>query len=146
MIIADALLIWRCYILWRQNKILLVILCALLVGEMVPNAGSGIPAAAGPTLYYVSVGITAIASGLIIYRIIDVTKRSGGAGGRYTFTIEVIVESGALYLITLLIASVLLSEINTAIVYSDALLGAWMYFYRASIPITVGDAYSESSI
>lgn len=112
-------------------------LAVFFIVTVVPNAGSGFPPAAGPILYYMSVGITAIASGLIIYRIMNVTKQCGGVAGRYTYTIEVIVESGALYLITLLIASVLLSEANAESVYSESLVGSWMYFNRASIPITV---------
>lgn len=57
--------------------------------------------------FFLSIGITALATGLIIYRIADVSKRLPGETSRYQYVIEVLVESGVMYSITLLISGVL---------------------------------------
>lgn len=101
--------------------------------------GNGEPLPGVPSLpsYYVSVGITTVATALIVFRIFDVTKRCKGARGRFAHIVEVITESGALFSTTLLIATVLQYKSNSAFPFSDSLYNASLYFRRASIPITV---------
>jgi hypothetical protein len=55
----------------------------------------------------VSHGITVLSTGLIIYRIISLSRDTWGERNRYRFTIEILLESGALYAVTLLIDAVL---------------------------------------
>lgn len=67
---------------------------------------SHIPSAI-PTCFFMSFTITVMASSLIIYRIITVSKLDGINASRYHHTIEMVAESGVLYAIPLLIVSCL---------------------------------------
>ncbi|KAF5327208.1 hypothetical protein D9619_004561 [Psilocybe cf. subviscida] len=118
ILIADLLLCWRCYILWQKNKWMLGAFTLFLLGEvalipilLVLNANLGPGQVSIICLYFfISIGITVLATALIIYRVIDVSRRSTGqTKGRYQYTIEIAIESGAMYSITLLIAGVLLA-------------------------------------
>ncbi|KAF5310048.1 hypothetical protein D9619_010483 [Psilocybe cf. subviscida] len=116
VLIADSLLVWRCYVLWRRNKILLAFFTLLLLGEvaLIPillllnaNLGPG-KVSFIPLFFFLSVGITVLATGLIIYRIVDVFNRIPGERSRYQYVIEALVESGLMYSTTLLISGVLM--------------------------------------
>lgn len=61
-----------------------------------------------PTCLFVSFTVTAMASSLIVYRILAVSQRNGMNASRYRRTIEIVAESGVLYAVPLLIASVLM--------------------------------------
>lgn len=60
------------------------------------------------TYYFISLGITILATSLIIFRIIRVTGNHGEVK-KYRYTMEILIESGALYSVTSLIVSVLLA-------------------------------------
>lgn len=117
VLIADTLLVWRCYVLWRRNKILLAFFTLLLLGEvalipilLVLNANLGPGKVSIVCLFFfLSMGITVLATSLIIYRIADVSKRSRGEITKYQYAMEVLVESGLMYSATLLISGVLLA-------------------------------------
>jgi hypothetical protein len=117
VLIADTLLVWRCYVLWRRNKILLAFFTLLLLGEvalipilLVLNANLGPGKVSIICLFFfLSIGITVLATGLIMYRIADVSKRSRGEITKYQYAMEVLVESGVMYSVTLLISGVLLA-------------------------------------
>lgn len=61
----------------------------------------------GPHMF-ISFGTTILATALIIYRIHHFSKGINGGLSRYNFTVEVLVESGALYAATQLVTGVLL--------------------------------------
>jgi hypothetical protein len=61
-----------------------------------------------------SLGTAIVATALIIYRIHHISKSIGNGLGRYHFSIEVLVESGALYAATLLVDCVFLVTPGTA--------------------------------
>lgn len=84
-------------------------------------------------LYYLSVGVTALVSGLILYRILLVVQQCDVARSRYAFTFEVIIESGAIYSITLLMVAILPS-INSD---NMTLWRVHLVFYLGAVPITV---------
>jgi hypothetical protein len=63
---------------------------------------------------FVSLGTTILATAMIIYRIRHFSKGIGSRSGKYNSTIEVLVESGALYAATQLVDCVLLVSRGTA--------------------------------
>jgi hypothetical protein len=84
---------------------------ALIPIILVLHVGVG-PANLSPIclFFFISAGITVLATALIIYRIIDVSQYSTGqAKSRYQYIIEILVESGIMYSTTLLISGVLLA-------------------------------------
>ncbi|KAF8989591.1 hypothetical protein BDQ17DRAFT_1434349 [Cyathus striatus] len=114
MIIADTLLVWRCYIVWLKNKWLLVPFGILLVGEValfptyfVFDHSFSFAAFPAPALSFISSGITVICTSMIIYRILTVS-RGNRSVGRYGYIIEILVESGILYSAPLLITGVMM--------------------------------------
>ncbi|KAF8989589.1 hypothetical protein BDQ17DRAFT_1333988 [Cyathus striatus] len=113
IIIADTLLVWRCYIVWLKNKWLLIPFGILLVAEV---------AFPVPSLSFISSGITVICTSMIIYRILTVS-RGNGSICRYGYVIEILAESGILYSTPLLITDITVLEAST-------------YFMVILIPIT----------
>lgn len=92
-----------------------------------------------PAFYLLSLAVTILATGLIIYRILSVVKQSEGEGSKYSLTIEMLVESGVLYASSLAITSVLFirSELQSTIGVQEACV-----FWQIAIlpPITVRSA------
>lgn len=66
------------------------------------------------THMFLSLGTTILATALIIYRIRHFSKDIVGVSARYDYTVEVLVESGALYAVTLLADCILLVTRGTA--------------------------------
>lgn len=75
--------------------------------EICLNLGNNINLVLGGFLL-VSLGVTILATGLIIYRIVWLARDAWGETSRYQFIIEVLLKSGALYAITLTVEAVLL--------------------------------------
>lgn len=92
-----------------------------------------------PAFYLLSLAVTILATGLIIYRILSVVKQSEGEGSKYSLTIEMLVESGVLYASSLAITSVLFirSELQSTVGVQEAGI-----FWQIAIlpPITVRSA------
>jgi hypothetical protein len=65
-------------------------------------------------LMFISLCTTILATALIIYRIHQFSKNIGNGLGRYSFTVLVLVESGALYAATQIVECVLLVTHGTA--------------------------------
>ncbi|KAF5319634.1 hypothetical protein D9619_008857 [Psilocybe cf. subviscida] len=147
IVIADSLLCWRCYTLWQKNKWMLGVFAAPLLGEvalipilLVLNVRVG-PAQVSVIclFFFISSGITVLATALITYRIIDVSQNSNGqARSRYQFIIEILVESGVIYSATLLITGVLLAVGGNIAVpnHSVALTQAASYWGGIVTPVT----------
>ncbi|KAF5328396.1 hypothetical protein D9619_013323 [Psilocybe cf. subviscida] len=118
VLLADFLMAWRCYVLWDQHIAVFAVFTVLLLAEIAVlpitlrlrsehKLGSG--QVFTSVYFFISVGITILATTLIIFRIIALTGRGGKAKRRYRYIIEVLIESGALYSCTSLIVSVLLA-------------------------------------
>ncbi|KJA25278.1 hypothetical protein HYPSUDRAFT_53180 [Hypholoma sublateritium FD-334 SS-4] len=113
-LLADSLLVWRCYVLWHQNKWILGIYTAALLVEivllpiwLVTNITLG-PLTFVSLYFIVSFTVTVISTILIIYRIFTVSRRADSKIAPYRFTTEILVESGALYTTNILVAGILL--------------------------------------
>ncbi|KAF8985253.1 hypothetical protein BDQ17DRAFT_1335934 [Cyathus striatus] len=94
--IADALLAWRCYILWQKNNWLLASFGFLLLGESALMTTAFVIITKHnifPGFLIISMVITVLTTSMIIYRILTVSREAGTAR-RYRYIIEILVESG----------------------------------------------------
>ncbi|KAF5327930.1 hypothetical protein D9619_003874 [Psilocybe cf. subviscida] len=112
----DIILVSRCFIVCARSKavlslfsFLLIGQCAIIIAETVPSVkpNNRFPLTI-PTYYFVSLAITVLATSIIILRITYVSRKSGVATSRYSYTMEVLFESGGLYAASLLITSILM--------------------------------------
>lgn len=78
------------------------------------------------TLMFLSLGTTVLATSLIIYRIHHLSKVNGTGSSRYSFTMEVLAESGAMYAGTLFIDCVLLITPGTVFNDSPVRISFWV--------------------
>jgi hypothetical protein len=139
ILIADSLLVWRCYMLWSRSKIILFAFSPALLTELglIPvllklNLQIGpnhIPVIC--LFFFISMGITVLATSLIIFRILNVS-RAGGTAGRYGHVIEILVESGILYSTLLFITGVLQALTTAPLSVGEA----GTYFTAVLIPVT----------
>jgi hypothetical protein len=90
--------------------------------------------------FFLSIGITVLATGLIMYRIADVSKRSRGEITKYQYAMEVLVESGVMYSVTLLISGVLLAVRGNDFTHYT-LVQASSYWGGILTPVTVNIAF-----
>ncbi|KAF5327879.1 hypothetical protein D9619_005153 [Psilocybe cf. subviscida] len=112
--LGDVILLWRCYVLWTQNKILLFVFATLMLGEVVFAAASRKIDTVLKVLMFISFSTTILATALIIYRIHQFSQHIGNGLGRYSATVLVLAESGALYAATQIAVCVLLVTHGTA--------------------------------
>ncbi|KAF5309164.1 hypothetical protein D9619_012706 [Psilocybe cf. subviscida] len=139
VLVADSLMVWRCYMLWQESKVVISFFALLFLAEIAIFPLATIqffePTRFLPTsmlcvFLFISVGITICATSLIIYRIKHVTTDS-----RYSYIIEVLAQSGAMYSITLLItAAQLIARTNHPNDY--ALVQSTSYWGGIVTPIT----------
>ncbi|KAJ7629081.1 hypothetical protein FB45DRAFT_919950, partial [Roridomyces roridus] len=126
-LIADLVLIWRCWTLWDHNwmVVTLPILCTLTGAALGckyiqddillfinPNGNYGTSLATS----YMSLSLvtTSLSTILIIYRILMMTARSTRHARGYTRVIEVMVESALLYSVALIVYLPYFTNLNTA--------------------------------
>jgi hypothetical protein len=139
MLMADSLLVWRCYMIWLKNKWLLAAFAIPLLAELalIPVLLS-LNLRIGPNqipiifvFFFISMGITIFATSMIIVCILTVS-RAGGTAGRYRYVIEILVESGILYSTLLFITGVLQALTTAPLPVSEAAT----YFTAVLIPVT----------
>lgn len=124
--------LWRCYVLWTQNEKLLCVFATLMLGEVgqyalattvyeISSLRILVFAAASrkidtvlKVLMFISFSTTILATALIIYRIHQFSQHIGNGLGRYSATVLVLAESGALYAATQIAVCVLLVTHGTA--------------------------------
>ena len=88
--------------------------------------------------FFISIGVTILATALITYRVVDVSRRSTGqTRSRYQYTIEILVESGIMYSSTLLIAGVLLAVRGNIDGPNYSITQAASYWGGILTPVTV---------
>ncbi|KAJ7629076.1 hypothetical protein FB45DRAFT_1059684 [Roridomyces roridus] len=115
-LIADLVLIWRCWTLWDHNwiAVTLPILCTLtgaaLGGKYIQatiliynNPRSNPGTNFGISYMSLSLGTTCVCTILIIYRIMMMSNRGTRRARGYTRVIEMMVESALLYSVTLVV-------------------------------------------
>ncbi|KAF5327873.1 hypothetical protein D9619_003925 [Psilocybe cf. subviscida] len=144
VVIADFLLVYRCCIVWMRSvklsfifSLVLLAECVYFVLDIMPQ-GYLPPALAEtsqPVFNFISLGVTVLATTLIVYRICDVSRRSIDGGSAYRYTTEVVVESGALNSVMLLLTSILLIMCTGKPLVGPT-IQAYCYCLGISIPIT----------
>ncbi|KAJ7459259.1 hypothetical protein FB451DRAFT_1182284 [Mycena latifolia] len=136
-LVADCVLIWRCWIIWNRRWVIVVIpiLCTLA------GAGLGFRSIAEQAAYvlnpnldrdsfidfatpYFSLSLvtTCLATVLIIFRIITMTEPATRRSRGYGRVVEIIVESALLYSVTLIIFLPLLVTASADDGYAQAVL------------------------
>ncbi len=97
-------------------------------------------------LYFlISVGITTIATSMIAYKIIALSKRRQEHIRRYEYTTKIIVESGLMYSVTLFITAVLLAVQGSSLDNLNVVQAA-AYFGAILTPMTVRDTFLSQRV
>ncbi|KAK0479659.1 hypothetical protein IW261DRAFT_1593635 [Armillaria novae-zelandiae] len=132
-ILADAIMIWRCWTVWGQRSLIILVPFAFLVASMTCKilslykeyTSQGIFTALLPLLYSSFVLVTTLCCTLlIIFRIVTVARAAGDMGtklGAYRHTLEILVESSALYSIALILYIVFDVQGSVLFSYFDSL-------------------------
>ncbi|KAJ7239677.1 hypothetical protein C8J57DRAFT_1564742 [Mycena rebaudengoi] len=117
-LIADCVLIWRCWVVWNRNwKIIVLPLICTCVGAGLgyksieeqaayiinPNLDRNRYVDYGTPYFFLSLVTTSLATILIVFRIITMTDPAGRKARGYTRAIEIMVESAVLYSISLIV-------------------------------------------
>ncbi|KAK0222585.1 hypothetical protein EDD85DRAFT_960217 [Armillaria nabsnona] len=110
-VLAEATMIWRCWTVWGQHCLpillpILLLICATVLKIITTYEAyiTGIANAHYLIIYSSSILATTLwCTVLIIYRIVTVAQAGSGALRAYRHVIEVFIESSALYSITLII-------------------------------------------
>ncbi|KAK0465972.1 uncharacterized protein EV420DRAFT_804413 [Desarmillaria tabescens] len=131
-VLADSIMIWRCWIVWgRRWSVILppvLLLVSTITFKIIATSKHYAPPD-GYILGYVLCSSFTLASTLwctllIIYRIVTVVRAVGEVGGglsAYRHVIEVLVESSALYSISLILFVAFYARNDATMYYFDAL-------------------------
>ncbi|KAK0216473.1 hypothetical protein EDD85DRAFT_870584 [Armillaria nabsnona] len=133
-ILADSTIIWRCWIVWGRRWLSILPAVLLLISATVLKliASYELYVASNEyTRYFTPYSSCVLATTLwctllIIYRIVTVARAGNGAGGglrAYRHVLEVLIESSALYSISLILCTAFFARNVDAIIYFDALAG-----------------------
>ncbi|KAF9476275.1 hypothetical protein BDN70DRAFT_935189 [Pholiota conissans] len=112
-VLGDALLIWRCFNLWNRSIRVISVPVLLTIIGTAQTIGFSITPSLQPVLNkVVAAGIllsgctTIITTVLIIYRIYSFSKQKHISSTKFRHIIDIVVQSGAVYAISLLIFGV----------------------------------------
>ncbi|KAK0488301.1 hypothetical protein EDD18DRAFT_1420172 [Armillaria luteobubalina] len=133
-ILADSTIIWRCWIVWGQRWLIILPPVLLLISATVLKmlATYELYVASDDYIRYFTpysscvLATTLWCTLLIIYRIVTVARAGSRAGGglrAYRHVLEVLVESSALYSISLILCTAFFARNTDSIIYFDALAG-----------------------
>ncbi|KIJ31729.1 hypothetical protein M422DRAFT_53293 [Sphaerobolus stellatus SS14] len=104
MLLADSIIIWRCWTVWGRNWLAIVFPLLWLIVEIaqdLPSVAFANNSIDVSTVYFsASLATTVVSTLLIVSRIYYVTRRNIR---KYSPTLEIIVESAALYSLNLII-------------------------------------------
>jgi hypothetical protein len=161
-VIADGLVIYRCYIVWGSLWSVLVVPITMLIGtticgyRSVYNFSQGqnitpTTTAWGDAMFILSLLTNLLVTTLIASRIYWIGRRSNAVNGpghsqKYNYTVAIVLESGALYLAPLVILLVLfsLNLVSAYIVY--AALAQIMGLAPTIIIVRVGLGISTQAV
>ncbi|KAF8186757.1 hypothetical protein BJ912DRAFT_451579 [Pholiota molesta] len=148
IVIADGLLIWRCFFVWNRSLRIISVSLLLIIAEIAlffvdiifqaKYIGMLVPSGSVATenndllaaVLFISFGTTLVTTVLIAYRIYSVSKQQLPSSRRFNHIIDLVVQSGAIYSLSQLayaITSILTESnaINTRIIafadYASAL-------------------------
>ncbi|KAF8162114.1 hypothetical protein BJ912DRAFT_1006660, partial [Pholiota molesta] len=136
-VLADGLLIWRCFFVWNRSiRVILVPLILVITeaalffveiifdgidGEFVSEALSITLNALLSAAFFITFATTLITTILIAYRIYSVSKQEGVSARRFKHIIDIVIQSGAMNSLTLLVNAIIvvlpgsiLNTINSA--------------------------------
>ncbi|SJL07045.1 uncharacterized protein ARMOST_10388 [Armillaria ostoyae] len=112
-VLADATMIWCCWIVWRQCWLpillpILLLMCATVFKIIAIHETSIAVNYSSYNVYFMiysssMLATTLLCTALIIYQIVTIVRAGGGGLRVYRHVIEVFIESSALYSITLII-------------------------------------------
>ncbi|KAK0471026.1 hypothetical protein IW261DRAFT_1671886 [Armillaria novae-zelandiae] len=130
-ILAESTIIWRCWIVWGQRWLIILPPILLLISATVLRmlGTYQLYVASGDYIRYFTpysscvLATTLWCTLLIIYRIVTVARAGGGAGDglrAYHPVLEVLVESSALYLISLILCTAFFARNADSLIYFDA--------------------------
>ncbi|PBK90779.1 hypothetical protein ARMGADRAFT_1064423 [Armillaria gallica] len=125
-ILADSTMIWRCWLVWgRRWLIVLLPVVFLIAGTLfkgIDTHRTGLFSPAPLDVLYAScmLASTLWCTSLIIYRVVTVARAGGGLKD-YRHVLEVLVESSALWSMSLIVYIALLARTAISSVYFDIL-------------------------
>lgn len=91
-----------------------------------------------PAFYFISSAVTILATVLVIHRIISFAQRSeGGGSSSYTFIVEVMVESGVMYAVSLMVTSISYVVVKNGSFHAVKLAEMVLLLEQVLVPITV---------
>ncbi|KAK0184747.1 hypothetical protein F5146DRAFT_1144863 [Armillaria mellea] len=132
--LADSTIIWRCWIVWGRRWLSILPPVLLLISATVLKmlASYELYVASNEYIRYFTpysscvLATTLWCTLLIIYRIVTVARAGGEAGfglRAYRHVLEVLIESSALYSISLILCTAFFARNVDSIIYFDALAG-----------------------
>ncbi|KAK0216474.1 hypothetical protein EDD85DRAFT_995925 [Armillaria nabsnona] len=132
--LADSTIIWRCWIVWGQRWLSILLPVLLLVSAVVFKLIATYQLYVSMTDYPLyltlyssfTLATTLWCTSIIIYRIVTVARATGEAGGglrAYRHVLEVLVESSALYSIFLILCTAFFARNSIILGYFDVLAG-----------------------
>ncbi|SJL10684.1 uncharacterized protein ARMOST_14075 [Armillaria ostoyae] len=130
-ILADSTMIWRCWLVWGRRWLAILLPVIFLISSTVfkiIGTYKGYVNPYGSIFGYVIYTSFMLAStlwctSLIIYRIVTVARAGGGLRD-YHHVLEVLVESSALYSISLILCIAFLARNDISLIYFDTLAAA----------------------
>ncbi|KAK0453041.1 hypothetical protein EV421DRAFT_645906 [Armillaria borealis] len=140
-VLADIAMIWRCWVIWSDNWLIVTpaIICTVAgtlskvfqIYDSMSNVSSDISRTSGYTtkidwsILYLSftLATTVLTTLLIIYRIVKVGNSAYGTGlSSYRRVMEILVESAALYSISVIVYMGLVASNDQSAYYADAIM------------------------
>ncbi|KAK0464823.1 hypothetical protein IW261DRAFT_1613476 [Armillaria novae-zelandiae] len=132
-LLSDSLIIWRCWIVWGQRWVIVLLPILLLVSGTVCKCIATYQQVTNPSNYPVgylslyssfALASTLLCTLLIIFRIVTIVRAGAGAGGgikAYYHVIEVLIESSAIYSLSLILYVAFTTRESVLLHYFDAL-------------------------
>ncbi|KAK0478596.1 hypothetical protein EDD18DRAFT_873141 [Armillaria luteobubalina] len=132
-LLADSLIIWRCWIVWGQRWVIVLLPILLLISGTVCKCIATYQQVTNPSNYpatYLSLyssfalASTLLCTLLIIFRIVTIVRAGGGVGGgikAYYNVMEVLIESSAIYSLFLILYVAFTTHESVLLHYFDAL-------------------------
>ncbi|KDR71343.1 hypothetical protein GALMADRAFT_144030 [Galerina marginata CBS 339.88] len=111
VVIADGLLVWRCFFVWNRSLLLCLaetVICGKNAAGILPLKIQILGNTIESALFFTSLSSSLLATLLIAFRIHSVSKQDGGSRGRFGHIIEIVVQSAAVYSLASLIMGVVL--------------------------------------
>ncbi|KAK0185204.1 hypothetical protein F5146DRAFT_1228136 [Armillaria mellea] len=132
-LLSDSLIIWRCWIVWGQQLVIVLLPILLLISGIVCKCIATYQQVTNPSNYPVgflslyssfALASTLLCTLLIIFHIVTVVRAGAGVGGElraYYHVMEVFIESSAIYSVSLILYVAFTAHDSVLLHYFDAL-------------------------